>query len=176
RRLVITGAARQRKTFLLVVLIPGGFPGIYIPSVIGNQAARVQFDALSLELGLWDTSGHGDYDMIRPLTYSATDVLLMCFSVGSAEEKEKVIRKWMLGVRRFCPDVPMVLVGIKPEGRNSVHSDLDLASERWQGLDLAKIIGALTYIQCNLENNKCVGDVVQAVSFSSLFSLAVDNT
>ena len=34
-----------------------------------------------IELTLWDTAGQESYDKLRPLSYSNSDVVLICFSI-----------------------------------------------------------------------------------------------
>ena len=38
-------------------------------------------DEKEIELTLWDTAGQESYDRLRPLSYSQTDVILICFSI-----------------------------------------------------------------------------------------------
>ena len=63
------------------------------------------------------TAGQEDYDRLRPLSYPQTDVFLVCFSVLSTTSFENVRHKWVPEVRHYCPDTPLVLVGMKGDLR-----------------------------------------------------------
>ncbi|CAG2120866.1 unnamed protein product, partial [Medioppia subpectinata] len=73
---------------------------------------------LQLELELWDTAGQEDFDRLRPLSYPDTDVLLLCFSIVSPDSLSNVFEKWVPEVKKFCEDVPIVLVGTKRDLRS----------------------------------------------------------
>ena len=48
-----------------------------------------------VELALWDTSGHRDYDRLRPLSYPETDVVLICFGINSLDSLDDVRERWI---------------------------------------------------------------------------------
>lgn len=50
---------------------------------------------------------------MRPLSYPDTDVILMCFAVDSPDSLDNITEKWTPEVRHFCPNVPIILVGLK---------------------------------------------------------------
>uniref|UniRef100_A0A7N0TN25 Uncharacterized protein n=1 Tax=Kalanchoe fedtschenkoi TaxID=63787 RepID=A0A7N0TN25_KALFE len=64
-------------------------------------------------MGLWDTACQEDYSRLRPLSYRGTDVFVLAFSLISKASYENVLKKWMPELRRFAPNVPIVLVGTK---------------------------------------------------------------
>ena len=70
-----------------------------------------------VELALWDTAGQEDYDRLRPLSYPDTDVILICFSIDSADSFRNITDKWIPEVNHFCPHAPIILVGNKMDLR-----------------------------------------------------------
>ncbi len=122
---------------------------------------------ISLELGFWDTNGAENYPSLRPLSYPGAHVVLICFSAGSTQEREEVRRTYAPEVRHHCRGVPTVLVGFEPAAGDSPDADRTLVSQ--QGLDLAKEIGSIAYVQCNTETGAGANDALEAVSSFSLF-------
>lgn len=53
----------------------------YVPTVFENYVTQVQFDGKVIELALWDTAGQEEYDRLRPLSYSESNVILIVFSI-----------------------------------------------------------------------------------------------
>ena len=70
----------------------------------------------------WDTSGQEDFDRLRPLSYTNTDVFIVCFSVISPTSLANVEQKWIPEVRLLAPNSQIVLVGLKID----LRGDLDL--------------------------------------------------
>ena len=48
-------------------------------------------------------AGSEKYKSLRKLTYSNTDVVLMCFSIDSPDSLENIEKRWMPEVEKFCP-------------------------------------------------------------------------
>jgi len=66
---------------------------------------------LKVSLRLWDT--FGDHEKDRRFAYGRSDVVLLCFSVGSQNSLQHCKTTWYPEIRKFCPDTPVILVGCK---------------------------------------------------------------
>ncbi|XP_075160297.1 rho-related BTB domain containing isoform X1 [Haematobia irritans] len=72
-------------------------------------------DGVNVSLRLWDT--FGDHDKDRRFAYGRSDVVLLCFSIASPVSLRNCKAMWYPEIRRFCPDVPVILVGCKNDLR-----------------------------------------------------------
>ena len=94
----------------------GDFDEIYRPTVFETYATSLSFvtdsgDVTTMEMAIWDTAGQEDFDMLRPLSYPNTDILMLCFSVDSPDSLRNVEDVWKPELDLFCPKVPIILVG-----------------------------------------------------------------
>ena len=80
--------------------------------------ALAQVEGRHIELALWDTAGQEEYEILRPLSYPNTDVVLLCFSVDNRDSFENAMQKWIPEVRHFCPKTAILLVGTKVRQQN----------------------------------------------------------
>ena len=76
-----------------------------------------------VRLALFDTAASPDYDRLRPLSYPATGVFLVCFSISSPASLENVESRWLPEIKRHAPDVPVILVGTKLDLRDAQPID-----------------------------------------------------
>ena len=118
-----------------------------------------------VSLNLWDTAGQEDYDRLRPLSYPQTDVFLACFSLISPTSFEHIQQKWHPEIIHHCPGVPIVLVGNKLDLRDDPSTMERLNELRMtpvtkpQGLEMAKRINAVKYVECSAKTQKGLKDV-----------------
>jgi small GTP-binding protein len=108
-------------------------------------------------LDLWDTTGQEDYDRLRPLSYIESDVSLVCATLGIHEEYKSARDKWAPELKHFCAGNPIILLGIKnPDGDGEAEPGkiTELGDDLEYGRDIAKEIGAIMYLECDLLTGK----------------------
>ncbi|KAI3939703.1 hypothetical protein MKX01_029865 [Papaver californicum] len=162
---VTVGDGAVGKTCMLICYTSNKFPTDYVPTVFDNFSANVAVDGNIVNLGLWDTAGQEDYSRLRPLSYRGADIFVLAFSLLSRASYENVLKKWMPELRRFAPNVPIILVGTKldlRDNREYMNDHMDYgAITSAQGEELRKQIGAAAYIECSSktqQNIKAVFD------------------
>ncbi|KAI5922273.1 putative RHO3 protein [Camillea tinctor] len=172
RKLVLLGDGACGKTSLLNVFTRGYFPTVYEPTVFENYVHDIFVDNVHIELSLWDTAGQEEFDRLRSLSYDNTDVVVLCFSVDSKDSLENVESKWKGEIEENCPGVKLVLVALKCDLRENGEEDEDPAAsgndnpqrekkpmiDYNQGLDVARRIKAMRYLECSAMRNRGVNE------------------
>jgi len=126
KKVVIVGDGESGKTCLLRVFFEDIFPEVYVPTVFDYYSTVIEVEGKKVSLDLWDTAGQEDYDRLRPLSYGAADVVILCYSIDTPKSLINVIDKWVPEVRYFCKEVPVILVGNKKDLRDSHLQGIDL--------------------------------------------------
>ncbi|KAK7751129.1 Rho GTPase [Diatrype stigma] len=166
----------QRKLVLL--------GDVYEPTVFENYVHDIFVDNVHIELSLWDTAGQEEFDRLRSLSYDNTDVVVLCFSVDSKDSLENVESKWVGEIQENCPGVKLVLVALKCDLRENTEEEDDEAAaaaaaagadpaaaaapaaqkekkpmiDYNQGLDVARRIKAMRYLECSAMRNRGVNE------------------
>ncbi|KAI1258602.1 Rho2 GTPase [Xylariaceae sp. FL1019] len=176
RKLVIIGDGACGKTSLLSVFTLGYFPTHYIPTVFENYVTDCRVDGKNVQLALWDTAGQEDYERLRPLAYAKAHVLLIGFSVDTPDSLDNVKHKWINEATERCPNVPIILVGLKKDLRDDPvaieemrKKSLKFVTER-QGEAAAQEIGARKYLECSSLSGEGVDDVFEAATRAALLT------
>ncbi|KAI5307869.1 Rho GTPase [Ascosphaera atra] len=174
RKLVIIGDGACGKTSLLSVFTLGYFPKHYVPTVFENYVTDCRVDGRAVQLALWDTAGQEDYERLRPLAYSKAHVLLIGFAVDTPDSLSNVKHKWIEEANERCPNVPVILVGLKKDLRDDPlaieemrKKSLRFISPR-EGQDTATQIGARKYLECSSLTGEGVDDVFEAATRAAL--------
>lgn len=129
---------------------------------------------LQIELTVQDTPGQEDYDRLRAIYYPDTDVVLICFSINSRSTLENTAAKWAPETKNFCPNAPIVLVGIKKDTRNDpseikrLHEMKREPVTLQEGQAMAKEIQAFAYIECSAKTKEGVKEVFETAARAAL--------
>lgn len=124
-------------------------------------------DNVHIELSLWDTAGQEEFDRLRSLSYDDTHAIMLCFSVDSKDSLENVESKWVGEIAENCQGVKLVLVALKcdlreqdtdePTVDGQPREKKDLITYD-QGLEVARRISALRYLECSAMKNRGVNE------------------
>ncbi|MFH4976106.1 hypothetical protein AB6A40_002815 [Gnathostoma spinigerum] len=187
KKLVVVGDGACGKTSLLIAYTRDQFLDVYVPTLFDAYVEDMEVDGEKvqflwstklacylLELVLWDTAGQEDYDHLRLLSYSKTDVILMCFSIDSPYSLADIPEKWSPEVHQYCPNVPIILVGNKKDLRDDLGnptSFIDIKREFVtveQAQTVAIGIGARAYLECSAKTREGVHKVFEKAAREAL--------
>jgi small GTP-binding protein len=170
------GSAKCGKTCALFAFAKGTFPEVFRPAIFSNYIADVKIDGEDVELELEDTSAHEDYDRLRPLSYPGSHVFVIAFAIDSPESLELACSRWVSEATHHCPDVPVILVGLKEDLRRDPERVQELAKTGQkpvaygQGLAAARYIGAAAYAECSAKRGEGLDSVFEAATRLALYA------
>lgn len=163
---VVVGDGAVGKTSLLISYTTNQFPEDYVPTVFDNYSANVMVGDEKVTINLWDTAGQEEYDRLRPLSYTQTDIFLICFSVVEPSSFQNVKNKWMPEIRHHTPkDTKILLVGTKSDLRDDPHAMDELDEQglkpitEIEATQLSKSLGLVAYLECSAASQKGVREV-----------------
>lgn len=172
KKVVVVGDGACGKTRLLISMSKEKFNESYVTTV-QNYTVCVTCDATRLQLALWDTACRDEYEILRPLSYSESDAILLCFSIGSPNSLDSVSKKWKSELLRYCKRVPVILVGCKLDLRSDFiamkqsQQKLEFVSEA-RGIAAARSLKACCYLECSAKTGQGVKEVLQVAARESL--------
>ena len=163
--MVVGDKAVGKKCALITYTSSDAFPGLYVPTQWDNYSANVMVDGRPINLGLWCSAGQEDYVRLRPLSYPQTDVFLVCYSVVNPSSFENVKATWIPEVRHHCPEVPMILVGLKIDLRDDRDyieklKECHLSPITYEmGFKYARDLGFVKFCECSARTQKGLKNV-----------------
>jgi Ras-related C3 botulinum toxin substrate 1 len=163
---VVVGDGTVGKTCLLITYTMKAFPKDYVPTVFDNYNAVVMWDGQPINLGLWDTAGQDDFQMMRPMSYQNADIFLVFFAIDNPVSFQNVKYKWIPEITKGdSREVPRLLVGTKNDCRDDEKRLGELKAKNIkpitykQGKKLANETSCVSYIECSAITNKGFRDV-----------------
>ncbi|XP_065510417.1 rho-related GTP-binding protein Rho6 [Caloenas nicobarica] len=170
-KLVLVGDVQCGKTAMLQVLAKDCYPETYVPTVFENYTACLASEEQRVELSLWDTSGSPYYDNVRPLCYSDSDAVLLCFDISRPETLDSAAKKWKTEILDYCPNTRVLLIGCKTDLRTDLSTLMELSHQKQapisyeQGCAAARQLGAESYLECSaFTSEKSVHSIFRTVS------------
>ncbi|XP_052254814.1 ras-related protein ced-10-like isoform X4 [Dreissena polymorpha] len=113
----VVGDSGVGKTLLCLSYTANHVLKDYKPTVLNHHWTLLKHDDLIVDLQIWDNSGSGEYNSLRPLSYPNTDVFLVCFSLKCLRSLENVRSTWLPEIEAAVGRRPFILVGCKRERR-----------------------------------------------------------
>ena len=117
---VVIGDQAVGKTSILLRYRTRDLPKEYTPTIFDTFTTNILVDKEPTKLQVRDTAGE-DHDTLRLLSYSETDVFLICFSLVEPMSFYNAWAKWYAEVRFYCPRTPIVIVGTKLDLRENIE-------------------------------------------------------
>nr|XP_057940973.1 rho family GTPase 1b isoform X2 [Doryrhamphus excisus] len=177
-KLVLVGDVQCGKTAMLQVLAKDCYPETYMPTVFENYTACLELEEQRVELSLWDTSGSSYYDNVRPLCYSNSDAVLLCFDISRPDAVDSSLKKWKAEILDFCPTTRILLIGCKIDLRTDVCTLMELSNQKQspvtyeQGAALAKQLGVESYLECSaFTSEKSIHSVFRTAAMTCINQL-----
>jgi small GTP-binding protein len=169
-KIVVVGDGTVGKTCLLSAYKYNEVPPDYVPTVFDNWVSRVQVKGEEIVLQLWDTAGQEDLENIRSLSYTNTDVFLVCFSLVDPISLSNVQSHWVPELKKYVQKPRMILVGTKMDLRTNPETLAQLSQEglkpieETEGSAVAKQMKSAGFVECS---------AMRQVGISEVFDLAV---
>ena len=173
---VVVGDPAVGKTSLVISLSCNTFPGLYLPLVTDVNDMDVTIGHQSFRLSLWDTATKEEYERLRVICYSHTNVFLLCFSFTSKESLENIQTKWYPEINFHSPETAFILVGLKSDLRTDPATLHFLKEQNLEPVSDAEVqevvnnIKPVKYFECSAlsrENLSILGE--HAVSIGGGF-------
>uniref|UniRef100_A0A8D0H0D1 Uncharacterized protein n=1 Tax=Sphenodon punctatus TaxID=8508 RepID=A0A8D0H0D1_SPHPU len=150
---------------------------VYIPTVFEKYSTSFLVDGKPVQINLWDTAGQEDYDRLRPLSYSGTHVILMCYDVTNPSSFDNIRTKWYPEVNHFCKGVPILLIGCKTDLRKDrmlvrkLHEDRLEPITYHKGEALAQQLHSVSYLECSARFQENITDIFMEASRAALSTM-----
>ncbi|XP_061193426.1 cdc42 homolog [Saccostrea echinata] len=136
----------------------------YIATTEDNFTASMSVAGDKYSLSILDLSGQHDYEKVRTQDYRSNDIFVVCFSTVDRESLENVKDFWIPEIRQIDRKRPVVLVGTQTDLRKEGSSHVT----KEEGENLAKQIGAFSYLECSAVQKTGVKDVFEQVVMATL--------
>jgi len=109
---VVVGDGSVGKTCLCTVYAKNEFPTEYVPTIFETfTMTMVLSDNKELKVNIWDTAGQEEFEHLRTLNYSQTDLFIICFNLVNRCSFDNVKSVWLKDLKEMAPGVPKFLVG-----------------------------------------------------------------
>ncbi|NXB26667.1 RND1 protein, partial [Rhagologus leucostigma] len=139
-KLVLVGDVQCGKTAMLQVLAKDCYPETYVPTVFEKYTACLASEEQRVTPPF--PPGSPYYDNVRPLCYSDSDAVLLCFDVSRPETLDSAAKKWKTEILDYCPNTRVLLIGCKTDLRTDLSTLLELSHQKQAPISYEQVGGA----------------------------------
>ncbi|KAL4455023.1 hypothetical protein ABPG74_006405 [Tetrahymena malaccensis] len=161
-KLVAVGDGAVGKTCILHRYMNDTYSEEHIPTIFENSFMMVKIDKKTVQLGIWDTAGQEEYNRLRPLSYSNTDIFLIVFSVVDPESFDNALKKWYPELQQIQPKSLKVFVGNKvdllEQEENKKKSQKNAPVNSQQVKQIVNELGC-EYFECSAKLDKGIKEM-----------------
>ncbi|KCZ75110.1 hypothetical protein H311_03918, partial [Anncaliia algerae PRA109] len=107
------------------------------------------------------TAGQEAYDAVRPMSYTGTDLVLLCYTIESQDTLPNITEKWLPEISNYCPNAGIFLIGLKKDIRDTI--DPLVEQDKIVPSDLGKKIrndnDLLDFYECSAKTGENVNNI-----------------
>ncbi|KAK2945926.1 putative Cell division control protein 42 like protein [Blattamonas nauphoetae] len=163
----VIGDGAVGKTCLILSYTQNSFSDTSVSTVFDNYESLQVVDGKKVKLQLWDTAGQEDYDRLRSLSFSETDVFLLLFSIINEQSFKNIESRYFPDICTYTHDTPVVLVGTKSDYRANPPDGTTLVSKE-QAEELVERLKLYKYVECSAKTKENLSDVFDTVAKAAL--------
>ncbi|PRP79107.1 feline leukemia virus subgroup C receptor-related protein 2-like isoform 2 [Planoprotostelium fungivorum] len=144
---IVVGDRGIGKSTFCLTYVEGVYPGsIEWQPPTHHYTCSAMVDEIVVQLNLIEVHPDGGWDILRPLTYSGADCIIICFSMDSKASLESVTDKWYPEIKSNAPTTPTMLVGLRSD-LNEQGQEQAVTKE--EAIAVAQKIEALHSFECS---------------------------
>eukprot|EP01100_Stratorugosa_tubuloviscum_P000120 TRINITY_DN1027_c0_g1_i1.p1 TRINITY_DN1027_c0_g1~~TRINITY_DN1027_c0_g1_i1.p1 ORF type:complete len:271 (-),score=131.41 TRINITY_DN1027_c0_g1_i1:62-874(-) len=166
---VVVGDGAVGKTATLVSFSTKNFVEDYSTTQNDCFFVNAIFQNQPITIQLCDTSAQDDPERRRLNYYNGANSFIVMYSVTSQYSLQNACELWVTELRRFAPEIPLILVGNKADLRKDSDVQQRLSERglsmvtKEQGRSAAKKVGATIWLECSAKNQKNLTKLIEAV-------------
>lgn len=158
-RVAVIGDAMVGKTSLIWSYTRKELPTVYLPTTYDIQSSSTMYKGHAYSLSITDTSGVAKEQMLS-LALTGAQVVMICFSTIDRKSFKSVQQQWIKDARFYCPDSPIVVVGLKKDLRKSADKGVGVVSKS-EAKDIETEAGVYSYVECCASNENTVNEAFE---------------
>lgn len=117
-KVIAIGNASVGKTALTLRFATDTFADNYKMTLGMNLVTKnVKLDKHSIQMAIWDTGGQDSFAPLLPMYYRGALGALVVFDITNKQTFDAV-EKWVGDIKRYCGEIPIVLIGNKKDLSN----------------------------------------------------------
>ena len=157
-KVIIIGEPATGKTSLVKKYISGRFSQDYRPSLGTNlYIKKIKLDSGEEgKIQLWDIAGQERWIKMRHIYYRGAQGVLLLGDVTRDNSFSQIEEFWFVDVKKYCPDVPLILIG------NKIDLESKVSKEKIESI--AKRINADTVILTSAKTGDKVEEAFKLIS------------